>query len=57
MNGYRFEAKFLAETKSLHITYNHQGHATPTVAVFTNVNPLCDSKGMPLHTIAQGSLV
>ena len=58
MNGYRFEAKFLAETKSLDLTYNDQEkHTTPTVAVFTNVNPLCDSKGMPLYTIAQGSLV
>ena len=58
MNGYRFEAKFLAETKSLHIVYNDQNSPNPpTVAVFTNVYPLCDSKCMPLQGITLGCLV
>ena len=58
MNGCRFEAKFLAETKSLHITYNCAGtHTTQTLVVFSNVHPLRDSKGMPFHRIAMGSLV
>ena len=60
MNRYRFEAEFLAEAKSLHITYNHEGTptpTTPTLAVFSNVNPLSDSKGIPLDRMALGSLV
>ena len=60
MNGYHFEAEFLAKAQSLHITYNHEETltpTTPTLAVFSNVNPLSDSKGMPLDRMALGSLV